>query len=52
MSEELPEGFKYATTEELALEMGAEPEEAKAIENQLERICGNTLKSIEVEDND
>jgi len=38
---ELPEGFCYATTEELALEMGSTPEEARAIDTRLKRICGN-----------
>jgi hypothetical protein len=44
--EDLPEGFCYATTEELSLTLGKSPEEAKAIENRVEYLTGNKPKSV------
>lgn len=45
--EDLPEGFSYATTEELALALGKSPDEAKAMQTRLERLAGNDLHIVE-----
>jgi len=42
--EDLPEGFCYATSEDLALELGKTKEEAKAMDTRLERLAGNNLR--------
>ena len=42
---EKPNDHDGATTQDLAMELGATPEEAKAIETRIERIAGNNLKS-------
>ena len=44
--DDLPEGFCYATTEELALELGSSPEKAKAVQTRIERLTGNYLKIV------
>ena len=44
---ELPEGFSYATTEELALALGSTDSEAKAIQARIERLSGNMPKIID-----
>ena len=46
---ELPEGFCYATTEELALALGSTDSEAKAVQARIERLSGNIPKLIEVD---
>jgi len=43
---ELPDGFKHATTGELAEELGSSKDEAKAIETRIERITGNDLRPL------
>ena len=46
-SEVLPDGFSYATTGELALELGSQPDEAKAVETRIEPLTGNTPRLVD-----
>jgi hypothetical protein len=41
-----PRGFAFATSSELAKELGATPEEATAFENRISSLCGDKPKLV------